>query len=741
MSVAGTSDQAARTEMPRLSNLVQDLEDGVIEPGDREFLMEMLRTSGSAREFYIKQVKLAALLRETAETRGELGTIPVSQEMLKRARRSSAWSAIGWGVAAVLVITLGLTLFQVGFGTGDQESAWNVSDDARCRIQGDDAGEPRGKNRLRTGDRIVLERGLLQLEFPSGVEALIEAPSKLEMVSDSEIRLDGGMAWFRVPESGKGFAVETAIARVIDLGTEFGLCFVGGEHLQIHVGKGRVRVEPESLGSPEFEISAGKAIRLGGDGKTHEVTLQPEFFRRKFTRRVPYLHWTFDHLFENSFPAAGIISGVPDFGAELKAAGDAEISARERADSQTDGVRGRAFSMNGNVFAESSFSGIAGNAPRTVAAWVRHRGSPELFPSPGAHDSRDDPYPGFGATTPFGEQAFLLNYGNTGITTAEGTIDESLEPNTTYELDFHVAARPGVHSATYRVELVAFGSGMDDEARRDHSKDRPGTVLAYAEGEAVAHDMSEQDRISFSAGADHPALGEKIAIRLVHRGELVQSEGRTRHSGRVLYDDLKLSKQQNGKSQLVFSEGFESPRVAGYAATSLPDTGWVGLGSGRGLFNHHPPYRTPYVSWGKKEEGRLWAGFVEDLAQPAPGTATGNSWLRGKPSRKVEKGRWVHLAAVYTGGLTSDNRPEIIQYIDGERVESHPASPAFTGTLDTAAGSDGAAPLRFGALSGDTPVRATWNGDIDECFIFRGALDDDEIGRLMEYHSPHFLKK
>lgn len=135
----------------------------------------------------------------------------------------------------------------------------------------------------------------------------------------------------------------------------------------------------------------------------------------------------------------------------------------------------------------------------------------------------------------------------------------------------------------------------------------------------------------------------------------------------------------------------------------------------------------------------MWAGFVEDLARPAPATATGASWLRGEPSKKLQEGKWMHVATVHTGGLTADKQPEIIHYIDGERVESHPASPAFSGTLDTATGSDDASPLRFGVSPGQ--VMITWNGDIDECFIFRGALDGEEIGRLMESHSPHFLAK
>lgn len=91
---------------------------------------------------------------------------------------------------------------------------------------------------LRPRDRITLERGLMRLEFPDQVEAVVEGPSRFELRSASEIDLDGGMAWFRVPEAGRGFAVLTERARVIDLGTEFGLRFDTGGTLQVHVARG-----------------------------------------------------------------------------------------------------------------------------------------------------------------------------------------------------------------------------------------------------------------------------------------------------------------------------------------------------------------------------------------------------------------------------------------------------------------------------------------------------------------------
>jgi hypothetical protein len=734
---------------PSLSELIQDLEEGVITPENRAVLMERLRGSASARRLYLRHACLAALLMQTAVTRAELGTMPVSQEMLRRARRNSAWTALAWGVAAVIALFLGLMLFQVRLNLifATPHVAMESSQDSLYEIERSGA-KRKPADELDAGDLIIVDRGLLRFTFPSKVEAVIEGPCEIELISDSEIRLEGGVAWFRVPPSGRGFAVRTDRAKVIDLGTEFGLRFAGDGDLQVHVEKGKVRVEPRAKGAAAFEIQTGEAAEIGETGSSRRVEVRSTLFRRTFSSQRPYLHFSFDHLVDGAFPATGTMPEATSYAARLRRA-DGQPGEPDRRSFRAEGIRGNALALRGNGwFVESGFPGVGGNAPRTVAAWVRHRGGAEKFVPHGSNPI-NDPYPGYGATTVFGEQALLLNYAGTGLTTASGAIGEVVTPGTSYSLSFHVAARPGLPDATYRVELVAFDLADDDIARGNCSRDRPGTVLAHASGEAKSHDMSERVEIAYTADARDPNLGKEIGLRLVHEGRLLRIEGHEHHTGRVLYDDLLLTvRREGGEPETLFSEGFESPRVAGYARGTLPGN-WIPADGSHGsrfmgLFNRHPPYRTPYLSWGMREPGRMWAGFIDDSEHASWNTATGATWITTGDAAAIPLGKWVHVATVHTGRLTATGDPEILHYLDGRLLTARPASRhPHDGRheIDTDVDPGRSSPLRIGALPGAAAGEPTLNGDIDELFIFRGALDASEIGTLMETHTPYFPGK
>ena len=354
--------------------LIQDLEEGVITPEDREKLMNLMREHASVRELYLQHFEMASLLHQAAEDRVELGTMPVSSEMIKQEGRKKAVVSLTYGIAALLIIGIGFLFFQIN-QKPKEASPWIVmegSQDAVFSISYADDDNRNAKN-MRVGDKIVLDQGLVRFSFPSGVEAIVEGPSHLELTSDLSVKMDGGLAWFRVPKEGHGFTVNTESVRVIDLGTEFGVWFNNDDELQVHVAKGKVRVEPILKGMPQVELSGKKAMQFDVYGRGDLIDCRTSLFRRKFTYGMPYVHWSFDKLVDGGFEADGTMPGIDGFQAELRHL----KYDKEQIDGkgcQIEGRFGRAFSMNGKgLFAESAFPGIGGNTPRTVAMWVRHR--------------------------------------------------------------------------------------------------------------------------------------------------------------------------------------------------------------------------------------------------------------------------------------------------------------------------------------------------------------------------------
>jgi hypothetical protein len=131
-------------------------------------------------------------------------------------------------------------------------------------------------------------------------------------------------------------------------------------------------------------------------------------------------------------------------------------------------------------------------------------------------------------STPYGEQAYFINYTNSGLTTAQGATGETLTAETTYTVSFNAAVRAGAASADYLVEFVAFDPAHDNNARSNCQSNRPGTVLATATGTATTTDMSASDSIIFTPDGADPNLGKEIGIRLI------------KASGSMLYDNIRL---------------------------------------------------------------------------------------------------------------------------------------------------------------------------------------------------------
>ena len=131
-------------------------------------------------------------------------------------------------------------------------------------------------------------------------------------------------------------------------------------------------------------------------------------------------------------------------------------------------------------------------------------------------------------TTPFGNQAYFINYSNSALTTAAGVTGQTVMPDTTYTVTFHAAVTSGTASGAYRVELVAFTAAEGNSVRIDANGTMPGTVLATATGTVTSTNMSAVGMVSFTPQASSSHLGKDLGIRLV------------KSTNSVLYDNIRL---------------------------------------------------------------------------------------------------------------------------------------------------------------------------------------------------------
>ncbi|MEO0477832.1 MAG: FecR domain-containing protein, partial [Planctomycetota bacterium] len=116
------------------------------------------------------------------------------------------------------------------------------SDDCRWFV-GDSRGVGSG-GLVRAGDEVCVISGTLQLNFTSGAEITLQAPTVLTAIDPMKAYIDRGSATTNVENGLEGFTVETPSAAVVDFGTLFGVNVDDKALTRVAVFNGEVEVTP-----------------------------------------------------------------------------------------------------------------------------------------------------------------------------------------------------------------------------------------------------------------------------------------------------------------------------------------------------------------------------------------------------------------------------------------------------------------------------------------------------------------
>lgn len=96
--------------------------------------------------------------------------------------------------------------------TGLGAVRWQMGTDSRQML-----------SRCAIGDRLRLREGSAVLTFDAGAQVTVFGPADFEITSATSIKCRRGRVTTLVNHRGKGFSIETPQAKVVDLGTQFGL--------------------------------------------------------------------------------------------------------------------------------------------------------------------------------------------------------------------------------------------------------------------------------------------------------------------------------------------------------------------------------------------------------------------------------------------------------------------------------------------------------------------------------------
>ena len=126
---------------------------------------------------------------------------------------------------------------------------------------------------LEVGREIHLQSGTIVLQFDLGAEVTLRGPVRARVLGPKQLQVFHGDLAARVSEGAKGFSIVTAIGKIIDLGTEFGVSVQQSGSTDLVVFDGTVDVEYRDASgeSSGCRLKTGQAVRVAPGGHATRI--------------------------------------------------------------------------------------------------------------------------------------------------------------------------------------------------------------------------------------------------------------------------------------------------------------------------------------------------------------------------------------------------------------------------------------------------------------------------------------
>lgn len=264
-------------EILRLNRILHDLEEGMLSSDEVQNLENWLKSSEDARRYYVqRRMLISGLMRMSDEA--QLDGVNHFWEKQETVYKFLIIGGIGLVFAFIAFLSF----------EWDKGARRNFVDidvehsDAGCAILMEvvdvewDGGEGVVGAPLSKG-RLALRAGLARLEFYSGASMTLEAPCEVELLGVDEARCLRGRVRVRVSPHARGFRLHAPDARLVDLGTEFGVMVDEGGRSEVHVFEGEVDVYPGLKGDGgRINLTSGRLWSLS-TGEIEEGARRGEF--------------------------------------------------------------------------------------------------------------------------------------------------------------------------------------------------------------------------------------------------------------------------------------------------------------------------------------------------------------------------------------------------------------------------------------------------------------------------------
>lgn len=262
-------------------------QDGAAAPDEAAAFQDELRSDPDKLRAFAELQMQAALVREVARREAyqhaERPAIPIRcfRHAIPLATAAGLLLATLLGVAA---------LRRLERRTEGHAEAARLAGASRARFLGQPV--PDVGAALERGRDYVLTDGLVELAFPAGASAVLEAPASFRVEAADVLALEIGRCSVHAPGNAAGFRVETPATRVIDRGTRFVVNVRETNETEVQVVEGAADVYRRPDGEAEPALQArlveNQARRFASadvDGAS-AMGFRPEMYRPRLPDRV-----------------------------------------------------------------------------------------------------------------------------------------------------------------------------------------------------------------------------------------------------------------------------------------------------------------------------------------------------------------------------------------------------------------------------------------------------------------------
>jgi ferric-dicitrate binding protein FerR (iron transport regulator) len=360
-----------------LERLLMALIDDEITEGQAERLRERLREDPAARAAYIDALAFEALLREEFPARTEMDVdLPLAVPAPAR-RWGLPWFATG--VAAALLVGLFGFLLTSNRPGPAGALALTASPDgtALARVTRVGEGAVDGTRQafvpgaiLEVGE-LEVDGGLVEITFNCGAVVTLEPGARISLEGETQAYLHEGKVSATVPEQAVGFSISTPRSKIFDLGTSFDLAVAENGDTELHVLDGLVEtILPAEDEDQVRLVREHEGIRIASSGIERANLSWPyaatEIAGPGWNPLGTYVHWSLDQPVGDHFPAHAGQHRL----ALLNGKGPVEDLPAKNV---VPGAFGSALRLDGRTETArcATLQASAGDAPRTVACWVK----------------------------------------------------------------------------------------------------------------------------------------------------------------------------------------------------------------------------------------------------------------------------------------------------------------------------------------------------------------------------------